>query len=73
MKIIGPSHSTRTPNPLKPYKMNKHDFLATLWEELPLPFAVEDVENIEAVLGNNAVYIDLTNGKTLLLTITETE
>lgn len=53
--------------------MNKHDFLATLWEELPLPFAVEDVENIEAVLGNNAVYIDLTNGKTLLLTITETE
>ena len=52
--------------------MNKHDFLATIWEELPLPFVVEDVENVEAVLGNNAVYIDLTDGRTFLLSITGT-
>lgn len=52
--------------------MNKHDFLATLWEELDLPFDVEDVQEIEAVLDNNAVYIDLTDGRTFLLSFTGT-
>ena len=52
--------------------MNKHDFLAPLWEELRLPFAVEDVESIEAVLDNDAVYIDLVDGKTFLLSLTGT-
>jgi hypothetical protein len=52
--------------------MNKHDFLASLWEELDLPFDVEDVQEIEAVLDNNAVYIDLADGRTFLLSITGT-
>jgi hypothetical protein len=47
--------------------MNKHDFLASLWEELELPFDISDIENIEGAIGSPAVYIDLTGGQTYIL------
>jgi hypothetical protein len=52
--------------------MNKHDFLATLWEELDLPFDIAQIENVEGAIGSPAVYIDLADGTTFILSLSQT-
>jgi|LakMenEpi03Aug12_release.lakeMendotaPanAssembly.Ray.scaffolds.fasta_scaffold159842_4 hypothetical protein len=52
--------------------MNKHDFLATLWEELDLPFDIAQIENVEGAIGSPAVYIDLADGTTFILSLSKT-